>query len=382
MRESNTSARHQKAFSRGYHLLRLTGLLASCACVAQAAPQTRGGDARAVTVGDAAELAKVLKQADPPAVVLLKPGDWDRIKLTGIRPERPITIRSAVPSSPAVIRYLSIGDSQGLRFVDITFNVRPGSLAVGLSRSSDIRFDQLNVHGILDGDPTHDGGGMTIRNTNDVAITNSFFHDLTGGITFIEVKGIKVQGNRFELLRSDGIHGTRVSQAVISGNAFTNFHPVGPDHPDAVQFWTTGPVPMRDIRISDNQFVRGDGKRIQGIFLGDESGAGYENVQITGNAILGGMYHGIRVVHGVGVLVADNLVLGYRDMVSWIMIKDSEDVSVRDNRATGYIVKDYPLAKHGNRKVKQPEVGDISELQAWRSRRAAAAAAAPGGNSH
>ncbi len=347
--------------------------------MAQAAPQTRGGDGgQAVTVANAAELTKALNRPDPPAVVLLKPGDWDRLKLKGIRPAKPITIRSAVPSSPAVIRYLSIGDSQRLRFVDITFDVRPGSLAIGMGNSSDIRFDRLDVHGVLDGDPKGDGGGMTIRNTTDLAITNSFFHDLGGGITFIDVKGVKVENNRFELLRSDGVHGTRVSQAVISGNSFTNFQPVGSDHPDAVQFWTTGAEPMRDIRITDNQFVRGEGKKIQGIFLGDESGAGYQNVEITGNAILGGMYHGIRVVHGMKVLVADNLVLGYRDMVSWIQVKDSQDVSVRDNRATGYLVKDYPLAKQGNRKVKQPKIGDVSELKAWRGRRAAAAAGPPG----
>src|SRR3546814_17629153 len=89
------------------------------------------------------------------------------------------------------------------------------------------------------------------------------------------------------LFRSGG-----TNDVVISNNYFTDFHPVGADHPDAIQLWTTNTTESaRNISITGNVFERGDGDIIQGIFLRDQSGGKlpYQDVTISDNIVLGGM---------------------------------------------------------------------------------------------
>src|SRR3546814_8411255 len=82
-----------------------------------------------------------------------------------------------------------------------------------------------------------------------------------------------LSGNSFHTMRSDGVRGGGTNDVVISNNYFTDFHPVGADHPDAIQLWTTNTTESaRNISITGNVFERGDGDIIQGIFLRDQSG--------------------------------------------------------------------------------------------------------------
>src|SRR3546814_18636009 len=104
-----------------------------------------------------------------------------------------------------------------------------------------------------------------------------------------------LSGNSFHTMRSDGVRGGGTNDVVISNNYFTDFHPVGADHPDAIQLWTTNTTESaRNISITGNVFERGDGDIIQGIFLRDQSGGKlpYQDVTISDNIVLGGMYNG------------------------------------------------------------------------------------------
>jgi hypothetical protein len=318
-----------------------------------------------VQIDNGSALLSALKTAHAGDQILLAGGDYGRLRIEGVHIDGQVTITSADPNDPAVFQYLSISQSQGLTLTGLEFNVAPGSLGVGVGGSNDIHFDNLQVHGAMDGEYTLDGGGMTVRNSTNVSISNSTFHDLGSGITHIDGNGLVLSNNSFHDLRSDGIHGTRSSNVTITDNTFTDFHPQGADHPDAIQFWTTDDAATAHITVTGNTITRGDGSKIQGIFLGDESGGGYQDVTITDNAVIGGMYHGIRLVNGDGAVVSDNLVVGYTDMISWIQIKDSSHFVAENNEATSFIIKDYDLLAHGNEFLDQTVIGDLSALTDW-----------------
>lgn len=104
-----------------------------------------------------------------------------------------------------------------------------------------------------------------VRNSKQVTISNSRFHNLRNGMGMLALDGIRVQNNEFTDIRSDGVHGGDISNAEISGNLFTDFHPAAADHPDAMQLWSTPrATTLENIAIHDNLVVRGGGQPMQG----------------------------------------------------------------------------------------------------------------------
>src|SRR3546814_514909 len=124
------------------------------------------------------------------------------------------------------------------------------------------------------------------------------------------------------------------------------------DHPDAIQLWTTNTTESaRNISITGNVFERGDGDIIQGIFLRDQSGGKlpYQDVTISDNIVLGGMYNGISVGNANGLVMTDNVVGAYTDQKSWLRIENSTDVVLTGNSASTFLLKyDSYIANSGN----------------------------------
>src|SRR3546814_7847110 len=86
----------------------------------------------------------------------------------------------------------------------------------------------------------------------------SEFEDRHHAINFLDSDHVTVSGNSFHTMRSDGVRGGGTNDVVISNNYFTDFHPVGADHPDAIQLWTTNTTESaRNISITGNVFERG-----------------------------------------------------------------------------------------------------------------------------
>src|SRR3546814_4184259 len=113
----------------------------------------------------------------------------------------------------------------------------------------------MYVHGLLDGDPSNDAMAMNIRNSSNISVTESEFEDLHHAINFLDSDHVTVSGNSFHTMRSDGVRGGGTNDVVISNNYFTDFHPVGADHPDAIQLWTTNTTESaRNISITGNVF--------------------------------------------------------------------------------------------------------------------------------
>jgi hypothetical protein len=100
---------------------------------------------------------------------------------------------------------------------------------------------------------------------------------------------------------------------LIDGNDFRDFRSSELNHPDAIQFWTSGTKQAStDVVISNNVVMPGTGNGSQGIFMQDEiGGLPYERLTIKNNLILdaGNYWNGIAVRGGKDVTIEGNSTL-------------------------------------------------------------------------
>ena len=221
---------------------------------------------------------------------------------------------------------------------------------------------------------------MMIRDSKNVSVSNSDIHHLGTGISYINSDTVLLSGNKLHNIQSDAMHGGGTSNITITGNTFTDFAPKAGDHPDAIQFWTTGTtVSAHDIVVTDNIITRGAGSVIQGIFMGNEKMLEYKNVTITGNAVVGGMYNGIYLADASNVKIEGNLVQGYKDMTSWIYMSKITNGVLSNNQATTFnLAKDnLGLNNHDNKTLDLQPVGDVVALDHWLHPDAPATVVAP-----
>jgi Ca2+-binding RTX toxin-like protein len=292
------------------------------------------------TVTDSGTLTAMLKLAQPGDTVALAPGTYGGLLFQNLNLGG-VTITSANPLTPATITDLYIINSSGMTFSGLEF-VAPASFGDNVwkvTASHDIHFDHLNAHGSLDGNPADDVTGFLIRTSSNVSVTNSEFQQLSNGIGQLDNTGLTISGNSFHDIQTDGVRGGGSSNVVVSNNTFTDFYPAVGDHPDAIQFWTTNETTSaHDITITDNLFLRGAGQVAQGIFIRDEVGnIPYQNVTITGNYIIGGMYNGIAVIGGNNVTINNNTVAGFSDMESWVRLENVTNATISNTSADTFL---------------------------------------------
>lgn len=302
-----------------------------------------------ITVSSSTELVSAVQNAKDGDVIKLAAGDYGKVSLSNVHFANGITITSADPDQQAVLAGLKVTNSSGIDFDHIEFALSPEDkyFPITVSSSSDVHFSALDVHGVIDGDPSTDSMAMMIRNSSDVSVTDSSFHELHHAVNFLDSDHLDISGNSFDTIRSDGIRGGGTSDLTINNNYFTNFYPVGADHPDAIQLWTTNTdQSASNITITGNVVERGEGGIIQGIFLRDQSGGKvpYQNVTISDNIVLGGMYNGISVGNAQGLVMTDNVVGAYSDQKSWLRIESSTGVVLTGNAASSYVLNNNVYA--------------------------------------
>ena len=328
-------------------------------------PGAGTASASAVTaVGSSDGLYTALLTAHSGDTILLAPGTYAAIDLSGFHFAGPVTIQSADSASQAVLTGLNINGSSGLSFDHLVMTT-PGATAVSVANSSDIAFSALTVRGTSGG---NDGVGFMIRDSSAVSVTGSDFSKLGSAIGQVHDNGLTLSNNTFHGLEADGIFGGGSSHVVVSGNTFSDFHPQAGDHPDAIQFWgATDGTHGNDVTISDNVITRGTGDVIQGIFIEST-----DNVTITGNALTGTMFNGISVSTTDHALISGNYVQGFADMDSRIVVRgQSVDVSVLHNSAQavinflegglpnpGYVASDNTI-------IAGAAPNDLSAVTAW-----------------
>lgn len=289
-------------------------------------------------VANTDDLRASISQAARGDTIYLAAGTYDPVVLRNLG-SLDITIASQDPSNPAILTGMVMSNIDSVRFSNLIFEAEAGDRNIfEFSSTMALTFSGIVVRG-----PDNIGSGLEaspfmIRSSSDITIVDSELYNLFHAIQLLDVDGIVISGNDFHDIRTDGIRGGGVSNAVLTGNYFTDFYPIGNDHPDAIQFWSTNQnEPAANLVISDNLFVRGSGAPIQGIFIRDTfDNMPFENVTVTGNVILGALYNGISVDGVIGGEVTDNIVIGYADQRSWIRVNMDTYFDVSDNAATAY----------------------------------------------
>ena len=289
------------------------------------------------TVSTEADLLKYTASASNGDTILVKPGTYSGIILQNIAKTGNVTITSADPLHPAVLMDLLIRNCQGLTISNFDMYATKDMPFQVTSGSQRITIDQVDVHGTLNGTSSDDVRGMIVRDSTNITVSNSHFHELTAALGFSNGQYVTFANNRFELIRDDGISGGGASNLTITGNVFTDFDHVGAIHPDAIQIWTSNTTTAAsDIAISNNVFSRGNGAVVQGIFVTDQVGLPYKNLSITNNVVIGAMYNGVWVDGADNVTMTDNVVIGAQDQASWLGVRNVKSATIMDNIASSY----------------------------------------------
>jgi VCBS repeat-containing protein len=302
-----------------------------------------------VTVSNSAGLIAALGHSQGGDTILLASGTYSSVSITNFHSNGVINIASANAATPAVISQLAINNSSGLKFSGVTLanstysnpSSSSASTPFQVFNSSNITFSGISVHGSLDGNADDDINGMLVQYSKNITIENSTFQQLRNAILESNNSDVNITNNNIHDIRTDGIDNSGTSNIIISGNNFSNFFPVGDaatgDHPDAIQFWTSGTTSSAsNITIVDNTYVRGSGLAAQGIFVTDQVGLPYENVVISGNTIIGGQPNAIDLQNGINVNVSSNTVESYADISSSIKILYATGVTASNNMASSF----------------------------------------------
>ncbi len=320
----------------------------------------------AVVVHDPAELAAAVKAAKAGDVILLAPGRYAGVSIHGFNAGGPVTLRSQDPAHLASLTAFEIVGSHGLRLSDLELvtSAPVGFFNFRLEACEDIRLSNLNIHGTLDGNPQNDSEGVSILNSSRIAVVDSEFQQLQRAMGVGASHDVELIGNTFHDLRTTGVMIAATSDIHILRNSFTDFFPVALDHPDAIQFLTTGVTKAaQNILIADNVVLRGRGAGVQGIFLRDEAGGiPYDGVRILRNYLYGTGYNGIAVLGGRNIEIANNTLVSFSGptQVNWILTQNVERVASHDNEAAkiGYD-KTTDVSDHDNRT--NPTVSGVAE---------------------
>jgi parallel beta-helix repeat protein len=327
------------------------------------------GPAGEHVVSSPSELAAALKSSRAGDVIDLAPGDYGDVTLRRIDVGGVVTIASRDTAAMAKLSTLNVEGSKGIKLRNLEVSAS-GSPAVQISNSTDVKLDGMNIHGPLIEGSIGKGTGVLIRNSSNVDVLNSDFHNLGNALAHLNSDHLKISRNQFHDIRVDGIHGGGSSNVEITSNVFRNFFRSAKEHPDAIQFWTTNTKESaHDIKVADNMILRDGGAPMQGIFITDQSKGRlpYRNVEITGNVVIGAMYHGISLYQAENAVVSGNTVSGYQDMNSWILLDGVAGGVLRDNDSTSYKLRagNSNLDQGNNRSLSLSPVGDKKALKRW-----------------
>ncbi len=290
-----------------------------------------------IIVKDSAGLVSAMKTAQSGDVIQLAPGTYSAFWTRDVQVNGNVTITSLDPGKEAVLTGFNLSNVSGFTFKGLELSVNPtgSDNPFQIFGSKNIVLDDLNVHGSLDSNGANDASALQIRASDGVVVKNSEFHDLKMGITHLDDRNITITNNSFHDIRIDAVRGGGSSDVTITKNYFTDFDSVAGDHSDAIQFWTSNVSTLtKNIVVSDNVMVRGAGTTFQGVFMRDETGSRYENVQVTNNLVVGSLYQGIMVNGATHVQIAGNTVAGLPDQLAWIRVVGSDDVVISGNSTT------------------------------------------------
>jgi Ca2+-binding RTX toxin-like protein len=330
-----------------------------------------------INVTSTASLTSALKVAVSGDVIKLAAGTYSGLAASNLSFGSGITITSADPGKMAVLTDFTLTNVKGLTVSNVemaTLNhadlvaKEVGYWAFNIRGSENINFDHVKIHGSLDGDVSNDVEGLAILNSKNVTVTNSEFQQLERALAIGQTDNVRVSGNFAHDLRSDGFDFAEVGNIQVLGNTFRNFSPKGLDHPDAIQFWTSGTkTASHDILISQNVILRGDGANTQGIFLRDQLGTlPYQHVTITDNLVVGTGVNAIRVSGVQDLTVTNNNLVSLTGGDKTLMyVQTAGNVVATGNSAAGIAFDKVTTLTQDNKITGTVGDGGLAAIKAW-----------------
>ncbi len=314
-------------------------------------------------VANAAQLQTALSRAVGGDKIMLAAGDYGSVAIHGRNYASNVTIQSANWTNKAHFDGLNMTNSSNIMFNGLDMGRGREAADAEFSpvnfvrNSINIRFNGVYFHGDRDGDPTDDLVGLSVYDSRGVKVTNSEFDDLGRGMYVLRSSDTQVVGNNFHDLRLDGICVAATNGIILHNNVFKDFHPVGDDHADAIQFWNTG-----QTRGSQNASIKNNViwfpedyadtlEGIQGIWVADPGAYGYQNFVIENNLVYSNdRWNGISVFGGRNIQVRNNTVLSStdEDKVMWIRLENSTGVTMTGNVTEDMVIRNTNPAQYNN----------------------------------
>ena len=289
----------------------------------------------------AAAISGCLRSTRSGGTILIAPGTYGSLTIDDIH--KAVTLAPADRANRPQFTSFTIRRSSGvtIRGVEvIASNDTPFQIG-----GSDITVDGIELHS-QSSDPAQYHKGLFIRDASKVTVTNSWFHDLSSGLTFSGLTDGVLSYNLFTRISDDALFGTYSNHTRITHNFGGSFsHQASdPTHPDYIQI-ASAFGPNIDLEVSDNVYVRGaDGSLSQCVFggsgrmpprFGDQPS--YLRPVITGNICIGATYNGVGVAGGEDAVVNDNIALPGPDVGSWVAVRGGRVRELNNN--VGYVMR-------------------------------------------
>lgn len=308
-----------------------------------------------ITVSNVTELNAALAAATGGETIVLAPGDYGNLTLSGSSAQfaSTVTITSEDPANMAVITGLRVENASNITFDHINFDYTYSASdykftkANQILNSSGITIQDSIIQGDQDSDGLNTGMGLYVYGSNNVDIINTEITELWKGAFFLNSSNINIIGNEVHTIRADGIVFDSVQNVLFEDNYLHDFSPVTGDHPDMLQIQRASGGDTSDVVIRDNVFDMGTGSYTQTIFVGtsgqDPSLVRIENLSIENNLIYNAHYHGITVTTVYGLNIDNNTVIQVDDPnvtgnveIPHINVSaNSTDVVITDNVSAG-----------------------------------------------
>ena len=299
-----------------------------------------------INVSDPIALYAALDTASPGDHIAIAPGHYGHLDWRNRVFSTSVTIAAADPSNPPVFTSLELRDLAGVKFDSVSIVNGPTNAprtmhTVNILRGSQIELKNVTVVGSDDDNSDNDAHGVNVRESENITILNSEFHDLFRGVSIFDSTNTAVVNNTFEDLSSDGIVGRGDHGVLIADNRIGRFNLASDEdiHPDGIQFWDSGASRQnRDITIRGNIIIRGDGDHAQGIFI--KSGVfPTENILIENNVIHQSLTQGIFLTNVDGATIRNNTVAAFDPSVDkpGVEVRNpAANVDVTDNIAVSW----------------------------------------------
>ena len=303
--------------------------------------------AQVLTVATAAELANALPQAKGGTIIKLAPGNYGPLTLNDRVFTAPVTITSADPSRPALFSRVILNRSVNVTFSKVEISSVPDAkdFMVRVSDGSNITFDNVYIHGLIDGAVKEDRNAIAVWRSDNFTLSKSRLFEIAVGIRVRQSKNVVLRDNDISMIGVDAVEIPGTNGVLIARNKISKFRTTEPYHPDDVQCWTTDETSgCKNIKIVDNQFL-GDFNTAsttyrypQGIFFGDEAKVGgYANIEITGNLFVCPNWHAISIFSARGTIIRNNRISACPGVTPWIRVNDPTIV-IQGNIAPSYYI--------------------------------------------